>query len=179
MRNWNALVTVRDKGWEKALRLLRPLGHVAETRFFNVVLVDVEDRREFLDALRARAVAEPGVLDCLGRVAPADLVFTFQTLEEFEARARDVVEAAAPALAGKSFHLRVHRRGFRGQISSQAEERLLSGVLLGVLEAAGTPGRVAFEDPDAVVAFEIVGSQAGFSVFTREALARYPFLRPG
>jgi tRNA(Ser,Leu) C12 N-acetylase TAN1 len=80
-------------------------------------------------------------------------------------------------LAGKRFHVRMHRRGMKGRLSSQAEERHLSEVLLAALEEAGTPGRVAFEDPDAVVAVETVGAGAGLSLWSREALHQYPFLK--
>ncbi len=37
--------------------------------------------------------------------------------------------------------------------------------------------RLAFEDPDALVAIETVGQRAGVSVWTREELRRYPFIR--
>jgi tRNA(Ser,Leu) C12 N-acetylase TAN1 len=103
----------------------------------------------------------------------------FQTPEEFEARVREEVAALAPSLAGKSFYVRVHRRGFKGRVSSHAEEQRSSVALLEALERAGTPGRVTFEDPDAVVLVETVGSQAGLSVWSREDLRRYPVIRPG
>jgi len=179
VRDWNVLVTVRDRGWGKALRLLRPLGEVAETHYYNVLLLRVEQPRRLLDTLLERAAADPAALECLARVAPADGSFEFQTREEFEARASDALRAMAPRLAGKSFHVRLHRRGFKGRISGQAEERALSALLLEELRAAGTPARIAFEDPDAVVAVETVGTQAGVSLWTREDLRRYPFLRPG
>jgi hypothetical protein len=49
-------------------------------------------------------------------------------------------------------------------------------VLLAALEAAGTPGRITFDDPDAILAVETVGRRAGPSLETREDLATYPFL---
>jgi tRNA(Ser,Leu) C12 N-acetylase TAN1 len=45
------------------------------------------------------------------------------------------------------------------------------------LAAAGTPGSISFDDPDAIVAIESVGQRAGVSLWTREDLRRYPFLR--
>ncbi len=46
------------------------------------------------------------------------------------------------------------REGGRGTLHSQEAERLLAGAVLEALEAAGRPGRVAFEDADAVVALD-------------------------
>ena len=179
MRDWNVLATAREGGFARASRLLAGLGEVAETRFYNVLLARVPDPRALLSRLAEQAAADPGSVACLARVAPADRTFTFQTAEEFVVRAREAVLALAPALAGRSFHVRLHRRGFRGALHSLEAERDLAGAILEALEAAGQPGRVAFDDADAVVAVETVGSQAGVALWTREDLARWPLLRPG
>jgi hypothetical protein len=52
-------------------------------------------------------------------------------------------------------------------------------LLLQAASASGAPARIAFEEPDLVVAIETVGSQAGVALVSRDQLARYPFLRPG
>ena len=179
MRDWNVLATAREGGFARARRLLAGLGQVAETRFYNVLLARVSDPRALLPRLSELAAADPGSVACLARVAPVDRTFAFQTAEEFLARAREAVLELLPALGGRSFHVRVHRRGFKGTLHSQEAERLLAGAVLEGLEAAGRPGRVAFEDADAVVAVEIVGSQAAVALWTREDLARWPLLKPG
>ena len=179
MRDWNVLVTAREGGFARARRLLAGLGQVAETRYYNVLLARVADPRGLPGRLAELAAAHPESLSCVARVAPADRTFTFQTAEEFLARARDAVLALAPSLAGRSFHVRVHRRGFRGALHSHEAERALAGAILETLEAAGRPGRVALEDSDAVVAVETIGSQAGVALWTREDLARWALLRPG
>jgi tRNA(Ser,Leu) C12 N-acetylase TAN1 len=69
------------------------------------------------------------------------------------------------------------RRGFKGKIYSQEEGRFLDMCLLDALEKAGTSGRVAFDDPDHIIAVETVGSWAGISLWRREDLHRYPFIR--
>lgn len=79
-------------------------------------------------------------------------------------------------LAGKRFHVRLHRRGFKGRLSSPEEERQLDVALLQALEQAGSPGKVAFDDPDTIVAIETVGNRAGLSLWTREDLRRFPLL---
>jgi tRNA(Ser,Leu) C12 N-acetylase TAN1 len=178
MRNWNAVVTVRGRAFGQAMQLLRRLGHVEKTGFFNVLEVEAADPDLLLENLREGLSAEPERFSCLARVTPVARTFTFQNPEEFEARAGEALSAFLPRLAGRSFHVRVHRRGFKGQLSSLEEERRLAELLSGALERAGTPGRISFEDSDAVVVVELVGSRAGVSLFTREQLQRYPFLKP-
>jgi tRNA(Ser,Leu) C12 N-acetylase TAN1 len=179
MRDWNVLVTVNAGGWKAALRLLRPLARVEETRFLNVLLLHVDDPPTFLEALRELAARDPGAVACLARVAPVETTFTFSSAEEFEARGRAATAGYAPALAGKSFHVRIHRRGFKGRLSGHAEERALADSLLQAVSASGVAARVSFDDPDLVVAIETVGSQAGVALLSRDDLARHPLLRPG
>jgi tRNA(Ser,Leu) C12 N-acetylase TAN1 len=178
MRDWNVVVTVRGNQFRQALRLLRPHGRVAGSGFFNVLLMQVDDPGAFLEALRARAEQDPGSVACLARVTPVDHTFGFHSVEEFETHAREAVQDYVPALAGKSFHVRVHRRGFKGQLSSLDEERVLAEGLLERLQGAGTPGRVAFADPDAVVEVETVGTRAGTSMWTRQDVSSHPLLHP-
>lgn len=178
MRDWNVLVTVNAGGWKAALRLLRPLGRVAKTQFYNVLLLHADDPRAFLDVLRELAARDPGAVACLARVAPVETTFTFSSAEEFEVRARGAVAGYAPALAGKSFHVRIHRRGFKASLSGHAEERVLAEELLRAAGDSGAPARVCFQDPDLVVAIETVGPQAGVALLSREDLARHPLVRP-
>ena len=96
---------------------------------------------------------------------------------EPEAKAREASLTWIPDLAGKSFHVRMYRRGFKGQLSSQSEESFLDGILLDALNKIGKPGRITFENPDAIIALETIDSRAGLSLWTREDLQRYPFLR--
>ena len=179
MRDWNVLVTVNAGGWKAALRLLRSFGRVAETQFLNVLLLHVDDPYALLEALWGLAARDPSALACLARVAPVEKMFTFSSAEEFDARARAATSGYAPALAGKSFHVRVHRRGFKGRLSGHVEEGALADSLLQAASDSGAPARISFEDPDFVVAVETVGSQAGVALVSRDQLARYPFLRPG
>ena len=41
----------------------------------------------------------------------------------------------------------------------------------------GRPGRINFDDPDHVIDIETVGSRAGLSLWARDDLRCYPFLR--
>ncbi len=56
------------------------------------------------------------------------------------------------------------------------EERFLDTALLESIEQRGAPGRIAFENPDAVIVIETVGTSR-LSFWTREELEKYPFMR--
>ena len=73
--------------------------------------------------------------------------------------------------------MRMHRRGFKGRLSSHEKERFLDDILLEALRKAGTPGHITFENPDAIIAVETIMNWAGLSLWTREQLQRYPFIR--
>ncbi|MBI3467463.1 MAG: hypothetical protein HY000_31015 [Planctomycetes bacterium] len=171
------VVSVREGGYHRVRKLLRDLGAVSPSGFLNVVVMRVDDPKRLLEALAERAAREPDALAFLGRVVPVRLSFTFQSPEEFEARARDAALAFLPELAGKGFHVRMYRHGFKGRLSTQAEERLLGTILQEALANAGAPGHVTFDDPDVILAVETLGNRGGLSLWTREELRRYPFLR--
>lgn len=175
--DWNVIVSVREGGFGRARQLLREFGAVGPSGFLNVLVMRVDDPKRLLEGLAAALLQEPDAVGFLGRVVPVRSTFTFQSPEEFEARARDAALAFLPELAGKGFHVRMHRHGFRGRLFSQDEERRLGAVLQEAMEKAGAPGHVTFEDPDAILAVETLGNQAGLSVWTREQLRRYAFLR--
>jgi len=87
------------------------------------------------------------------------------------------VEAFLPRLAGKAFHVRLHRRGFKGRLVTPEEEKRLSLHLLDKLAAAGTPGRIAFDEAQTVVVIEIVGTRAGLAIWDREEWTAHRFLK--
>lgn len=176
MHDWNVVITVHEEGYNEARKQLERLGRVDRTDYFNVLLMRVEDARNFLELLRAEAQLEPGRFRSLARVMPVIQCFEFQNPAEFENKARQAVCAWLPSLQGKSFHLRMHRRGFKGKLSSMEEERFLDTYLLEALDLAGSKGRISFDDPDAIIALETLGTRAGLSLWTREELRRYPLL---
>jgi tRNA(Ser,Leu) C12 N-acetylase TAN1 len=108
---------------------------------------------------------------------PATQTFTFQTVEKFETKAREACQRWVPDLAGWRFHVPMHRRGFKGRLTSQHEESFLDDTLLEALAQTGRPGQITFEDPDAITALETVDDRAGLSLWKREDVQRYPFLR--
>jgi tRNA(Ser,Leu) C12 N-acetylase TAN1 len=177
MQEWNAVISVREHGFRQAFDVFGAFGEVKRTEFYNILLLRARDVTRMLEMLLERANASPGSLAFLARLIPVTRTFIFNSPEEFETRARGAVLTWAPQLRGKSFSVRVHRRGFRGRLSSPEEERHRATLLLEELEGSGETGRIVFEDPDAVIDVETVGHWAGLSLFTREEKERYPFIR--
>jgi tRNA(Ser,Leu) C12 N-acetylase TAN1 len=177
MQEWNVVISVHEQGFKKAVDLFGEFGTVKRTEFFNVLLLRAGNVRSMLEALRERSERAPDSLAFLARVVPVTEAFTFNSAEEFEARTKEIVLQWVSHLANKSFHVRLRRRGFKGRIVSPEEERFLDEALLRVLEERGQPGRIEFDDADIVIAIETVGTWAGLSLWTREELEKYPFVR--
>jgi tRNA(Ser,Leu) C12 N-acetylase TAN1 len=175
--DWNVVVTVYGHEFRRACRLLKTLAPVSSTGYYNVVVMRVGDVRVFVDQLSELAHDRPELLDVVARVAPAMQAFDFQSPEEFEHKARETVLGWAPALAAKSFFVRLHRRGFKGRLPSHEEERFLDKVILDALAAQGSIGSVLFENPDVVIDIETVDNRAGLALWTRDDLRNCPLLR--
>lgn len=176
MQDWNVVISVRGEGYHEARRLLKEFGKVSHAHFLNVLVMKVDSIEQFMDRLQERLVEEPLLAESLGHVMPVAITFTFQFPEEFEDKLCEAVTPWIPSLAKKSFHVRMHRRGFKGTLSSQHEEQFLDHFLMERLAEAGTPGEITFDDPDMIVAVETVSDQAGLSLWSRDELRRYPFL---
>lgn len=177
MPEWNAVINIYDRGLKDAFAKLGDFGILSKTSFLNVLLLKTDDMETLLRKLKESMDEDPASWSFLSRLIPVTRTFTFQSPEEFEERAREAVRKWVPDLAGRSFHVRMRRRGFKGKLSSQDEERFLDDFLLDALEKEGSPGHIAFDDPDAVITIETVGSWAGLSLWSREDLHRYPFIR--
>jgi tRNA(Ser,Leu) C12 N-acetylase TAN1 len=176
LADWNVLVTLPENTFHEARRILSRWGRIERTGYYNVLVMHVADPSAFL-ADFASAVAEtPGLLNFVSHVVPVQQSFPFDSSEAFEREARAVALGRLSDLAGASFYVRLHRRGFKGIISTQPEERFLDEVLLNALADAGTPGRISFSDPDKVIQIETVDGRAGMSLWTREDLRRFQFL---
>jgi hypothetical protein len=90
---------------------------------------------------------------------------------------KETVSEWVPQLEGKGFHVRMHRRGFKGRLSILEEEKMLDKFLLELTKVGGNPGHITFDEPDVIIAVETVAYRAGLSLWIREDLQRYPFVR--
>jgi len=174
--DWNVTVTLAEPTFRIARNLLAPWGRLRRTEYFNVAVMKVADPALFLREFASAVEKTPGILNAMSHVVPFEHVFMFKDAAEFEAKLREIILSYAPRLAGKSFHVRLRRRGLKGIISSPEEERFLDDVLLEALAAAGTPGHISFEDPDYVLLIETVGEDGGVALWTGEDLKRCAFL---
>ncbi len=177
MHEWNVIVTVYQDGFRYARRLLRQLGSVEKTSYHNVLTMAVDDPLSLLDTVEKHAALEPRLYDAIARIAPIFASFSFESPQEFEAKAKAVVLGWLPRLANCSLHVRLHRRGLKHQLRSPDEERFLDDAILDALKEAGTPGSISFSNPDVVIAIETIDNRAGMALWTREALARHRLLR--
>jgi tRNA(Ser,Leu) C12 N-acetylase TAN1 len=178
--DWNVVVTAYDwRGLRSARRLLSRYGEVATTEFHNVLVLRVADVAIFLEAISSAAEHDISLRNDISRIMPAQATFGFATSAEFREKARTIARQWADRMAGRSFHVRLHRR--RGdapvKLSTQAEERYLDDAILERLRELGQPGRIDFQDPDCVIDIETVGERAGMSLWSRDDLKRFPFLR--
>ena len=178
MKDWNVVVTVNDRfARYHARRGLKRFGTVATTEFHNVLVMQVADVDALMAALGEMMGEDMSLANDISRLMPAQATFDFETRQEFEEKASAAILGWADRMAGKTFHIRLHRRGLGDQLSSLSEEKLLDTALLDRLVEMGHPGRIAFDDPDFVIDIETVANRAGLSLWTREELRRYPFLR--
>jgi tRNA(Ser,Leu) C12 N-acetylase TAN1 len=177
MSDWNVVVSLQERGFKRAFKDLQGFGSVSKTEFFNVLTMKVGDIDRFQESLLAWVAEHPHLLNAVARLVPVTDTFTFQSAAEFEAQAKEIVVKWVPQLAGKAFHVRMHRRGFKDRISSLEAEHLLDGALLAALEAVETPGRITFDSPDAIVIVETLGQWAGIGCWKRVDMQRYPWLR--
>jgi tRNA(Ser,Leu) C12 N-acetylase TAN1 len=175
---WNAVISVYQDGFRRAIRELRKLGPVERSPYHNVLVMTARDPADLLETIERRCEADPALCDAISRVAPAMRTFEFHSAAEFLAEARKAVIGWLPELAGRSFHIRLHRRGLKHDLNSADAERELGGILIDALKAAGTPGSLSFSDPDAVIAIDTLGERAGVGLWTRQDLARHRLLRP-
>jgi tRNA(Ser,Leu) C12 N-acetylase TAN1 len=169
-------VTLTEPTFHIARNLLASWGRLRRTKYFNVAVMKVADPVLFLREFSGAVEETPGIINAMSHVVPFEHVFTFKDVAEFEAKLREIILSYASQLAGKSFHVRLRRRGLKGIISTPEEERFLDNVLLEALAASGTPGHISFEDPDYVLLIETVGEGGGVALWTGDDLKRFPFL---
>ena len=177
MKDWNVVVTVAENRFIDGISLLRNYGHVEKTSFYNVLTLKVANIDAFLESFLQDMQTDRAYMHVFCRVIPCTCGFFFQTIKVFEEKARQCIQSFLPQLAHRSFHVRMHRRGFHSTIKSQDEAGLLGDYVDEQLRAQGAAGKVIFEDPDVILDVEIVAQQAGLSLWSREQRKRYPFLK--
>jgi tRNA(Ser,Leu) C12 N-acetylase TAN1 len=176
MGNWNLIVTTTEGKYTQALGFLARFGVVKPTSYYNVVMMQVDDLRALMEFLAREWEGQGRRLLLLQRVVPMSQTFNFRDQHVFGIRAAEIAAGWTEQLTGKSFHVRMHRRGFKDQLRSEEEEQFLNAAIVDATAQLGKPAEVSFDNPDAIIAVETIGNQAGMSLWFREDLQRYPFL---
>lgn len=176
-QDWNVVVTVRDDGYTRVRHALKQLGVVDATSYYNVLVMRVDDIARLLEQLDELIEEDPWVAEDVSRILPVTHTFSFEDSVDFEARAREVIGSWLGELAGRSFHVRMHARGWTESISRHEEEHRLATALVRALDLIGQDGEVAFDDADVVIDVETIAHRAGMAMWTRHQLDEHRFLR--
>ena len=178
IHDWNVVVTSAPEGYRDAVRILRDFGEIARTWFRDVLVMRVgHEVHEFQEMLRELLENDATLANSVSRIIPVTDKFAYSSAEEFREKATEVVRPWARELGGKTFYVRMHRRGFKDVLNSHAEERAMGQFLLECIEDDRSGTHVRFQDPDVVIAVETVGEDAGLSRWCRADLDRYELLR--
>ncbi len=179
MRDWNVVVCVYQEGFFRGvLRALRDLGRTERSPYHNVLLMKADDPLALLAAIEKRTEESTALYDAISRVAPVTRIFEFCSAEDFVEKAKHIIAEWSASLVGRTFHVRLHRRGAKYDLETQDAEHLFDDIVLDATAKAGVPGKVSFTDADAVIAIDTVDNRAGLALWTREDLAHHRLLRP-
>jgi len=174
--DWNIVVTSRPGGQRAVRRALHPFVRLRRAGFRNVLIGRVGDIATFLAEVAELLEQRRSVASALGKIMPVGHIFAID-VSRFHDQLAEETAPLVEQLIGRSFHVRVERRGHKGVINTHAAELALGEALYGALEARGAKPTVTFSDPDVVVAVEVVGNLAGIELLTRELRQRFPFVR--
>jgi len=172
---WNVVVTARPRGVAEALASLRAIGEFRTSPYAGVLIgsIAASDRVAVIaDAYRA----QPHIFDQVVRIIPLESTFAFVRDDVTETLCV-ALQDTARRIAGKSFYVRVRLRGLKGRVEAQAVERALGSFLVQRTDEMGRAATVAFDDPDVVVAAEVIGRRVGYALLDRAAL-ELPLIRP-
>ena len=173
---WNVLVTARE-GVQRHLRpALRPLVRLRSSGFRNVFVGQVDDPEGLLSGIAGLRERRPSIDRLLGKVLPIERTFVVDR-ERFQGQLREEATPFLDRLQGRSFHVRVERRGHKGVINTHASELALGEYLYNCLQQRNLEPVVAFHDPEVVIAIEVIGMDCGIAVITRDLRQRFPFVK--
>jgi tRNA(Ser,Leu) C12 N-acetylase TAN1 len=178
VKDWNVIVTIYREGLQRALRALQDIGPTDSSPYHNVLVMKVDEPLKVLDTVERLTDARPALYDAIARVAPAMRSFQFQSTDAFEAAVNSTVLEWLPMLAGRSFHVRLHRRGPNLDLRTPDAERLFDDAIIAATARAGTPACISFTEPDVVVVIDTIENRAGIAIWTKDDLARHRLLRP-
>lgn len=173
---WNVLVTAQEGAARDLKRLVNRHGTFRWSPFRNVLLGHVSDPQAFFQLLLADFEQKPFANRWLGKALPIVVTFPVRP-ESFLQDVQEHLGALIDALQGKTFHVRVERRGHKGELRTHELERHLGDFVWEQLQKRGEQPSVSFKDPDVVIAIEITGQTAGIAVVPRELRRAFAFVK--
>jgi tRNA(Ser,Leu) C12 N-acetylase TAN1 len=178
MNDWNVVISIYKDGFREVRRGLQEFGPVERTNYHNVLVMRAADPIDLLEAVERKTEETPAFYDAISRVAPGMRAFDFQSAQELEENVKSIMAEWSQRLARCSFHVRLHRRGMKRDRPTPEAERLFDDAILDSTQRADAPAKLAFTDPDAVIAIDTVDDRAGIGLWTRADLLRHRLLRP-
>ena len=178
VKDWNTIVTIYQHGFRRAIRALQAIGPTDRTAYYNVLVMKSDDPVAALETIQRLTEERPALYDAIARVAPAQFMFDFQSSQEFTKLAESFLLGFVPKLVGRSFHVRLHRRGSKLDLRTSEAEHVFDDFIVAATGKLGAPARITFAEPDAVIVIDTVDDRAGVAMWTREDLLRHRLLRP-
>lgn len=173
---WNVLVTAQEGSARDLKRLVKDCGVFRWSDFRNVLLGWVQDPGSFFQTLAETLERRPFAHNWLGKVVPITVTLPV-CVDTFAHDLQRQLSGLLEQLAGKSFHVRVERRGHKGQLHTHELEQQLGEYLWDQLQRRDQHPTVSFKDPDVVVVVEIAGQTAGIGVVPRRLRQEFSFIK--
>jgi tRNA(Ser,Leu) C12 N-acetylase TAN1 len=174
--DWNLVVTAHGGRRHDLIHALRSIVKLTRAGYSEVLIGRTPDVDACLAGIATRAETDAVfATEVLARVVP--VARTFALAAEIEPQLVAETATLLDALAGNSFHVRVERRGHRRLVQSDQLERRLGTALVDALGARGETPRVTFDDPDLIVAVELIGDAGGIGLVPRTWRRRHRFVR--
>lgn len=160
------------------MRALQKIAPTERAPYYNVLTMKADDWTKALETIERWTEDQPALYDAIARMAPAQFTFEFESPEEFQDRVKSYLLELVPKLAGRSFHVRLHRRGLSLDLRTPEAERRFDEFVVEVAAKSGASARIGFNDPDVVIVIDTIDTRAGIAMWTREDLDRHRLLRP-
>ncbi len=175
---WNVLVTAQEGSARDLKRLVKNYGVFRWSHFRNVLLGWVPEPSAFFSTLAEILERKPFVHNWLGKAVPIAVTLPV-CVDSFAQDVENQLSHLLEQLSGKSFYVRVERRGHKGQLHTHALEQQLGDYLWDQLQRRDHHPTVSFNDPDVVVIVEIAGQTAGIGVIPRRLREEFSFIKLG
>lgn len=173
---WNVILTTRNGRRRDVRMALRRLAPLSACGFRNLLIGQVDDFDAFLAAVGDLCEHQPFIRHWIGHIRPIERTFPIE-IERFVEQLQEESQPLLDRLAGKTFHVRLDRRGHKGRIDTHAVERALGEHLYTSLTTRGLHPTVTFSDPDVVLTVDILRDVAGLALITRELRQRSPLIK--